>query len=128
VTREDEDGLLAGEFNGIPSRREQPNQRPRTYNGIQYSNRPDPQENRRGRTTLQETSSNQRRSPVQPMHLKIRIDTNNCINFNINFDLEFSKIKGRTDVQNSKNPLIKILVKKSMRQIASNSNVENTQA
>ena len=75
VTREDEDSLLAGEFNGIPSRREQPNQRPRTYNRIQYSNRPDPQENRRGRTTLQETSSNQRRSPVQPMHLKIRIDT-----------------------------------------------------
>ena len=75
VTREDEDGLLAGEFNGIPSRREQPNQRPRTYNRIQYSNRPDPQENSRGRTKLQETSSNQRRSPVQQMHLKIRIDT-----------------------------------------------------
>jgi hypothetical protein len=53
---------------------------------------------------------------------------NNCINFNINFNLEFSKIKDRTDVQNSKNPLIKILVKKSMKQIASNSNVENTQA
>ena len=62
------------------------------------------------------------------MHLKIRIDTNNIINFNINFDLEFSNIKDRTDVQNSKNPLIKILVKKSMRQIASNSKDENTQA
>jgi hypothetical protein len=49
------------------------------------------------------------------MHLKIRIDTSNCINFNINFDLEFSKIKDRTDIQNSKNPLIKILVKKSMK-------------
>jgi hypothetical protein len=47
---------------------------------------------------------------------------NNCINFNINFDLEFSKIKNRTDVQKSKNPLIKILVKKSMKQIASNLN------
>jgi hypothetical protein len=28
VTREDEDDLLAGEFNGIPSRKEQPNQWP----------------------------------------------------------------------------------------------------
>ena len=53
---------------------------------------------------------------------------NDCINFNINFGLEFSKIKDRTDVQNSKNPLIKVVVKKSMKQIASNSNVENTKA
>jgi hypothetical protein len=51
---------------------------------------------------------------------------NNCIN--LDFDLEFSKITDRTDVQNSKIPLIKILVKKSMKQIASNSNVDNTQA
>jgi hypothetical protein len=33
------------------------------------------EEERQGRTTLQETSSNQRRSPVRQMHLKIRIDT-----------------------------------------------------
>ena len=128
MTREDEDGLLAGEFNGIPSRREQPNQRPRTYNRIQYSNRPDPQENRRGRMTLQETSSNQRRSPVQPMHLKIQIDTTTASTSTNTSILNSQKIKDGTDVQNSKNPLIKILVKKSMKQIASNSNVENTQA
>jgi hypothetical protein len=69
---------LAGEFNGIPSRREQPNQRPRTYNQIQYFNRPDLEENCGGRMTLQETSSNQRRSPVQPKHLRIQIDTTNA--------------------------------------------------
>jgi hypothetical protein len=44
-------------------------------NRIQYSHRPDPHENRRGRMTLQETSSNQQRSPIQPMHLQIRINT-----------------------------------------------------
>jgi hypothetical protein len=31
-----------------------------------------------------------------------------------------------TNIQNPKNPLIQILVKKSMKLIASNSNVENT--
>jgi hypothetical protein len=41
---------------------------------------------------------------------------NNGINFNINFDLEFSKIKDGTNVQNSKNPLLKVLSKKSMKQ------------
>jgi hypothetical protein len=39
---------------------------------------------------------------------------NNCINFN---DLEFSKIKDRTNVQNSTNPLIKNLVKNLTNQI-----------
>jgi hypothetical protein len=46
----------------------------------------------------------------------------------MNFDLEFSKIKDGTDVQNSNDPLIKVLVKKLMKQIASNSKIENTQA
>jgi hypothetical protein len=126
VTREDEDGLLAGEFYGIPSRREQPNQWPRTYYQIQYSNRPDPQENSRGRMTLQETSSYQKSSSTNAFQNSNR--HNNYINFNINFDLEFSIIKDGTEVQISKNPLIKILVKKWMKQIASNSNVKNTQA
>jgi hypothetical protein len=51
----------------------------------------------------------------------------NCINFNFNFDLEFAKIKVRTNAQNSNysNPLIQILVKKLMKQIASNSIVKN---
>jgi glycerol-3-phosphate dehydrogenase len=46
--------------------------------------------------------------------------------FNINFDHEVSKIKDRTTAQSSRNPLIKILVKESMKQSASDSNVENT--
>jgi hypothetical protein len=53
---------------------------------------------------------------------------NNCIKFNINFDLEFSKIKNRINVQNSKNPLINCFAKEPMEQIASISNVENTYA
>jgi hypothetical protein len=40
------------------------------------------------------------------------------INFNINFDLEFSRINDVISVQNLMNPLIKSLVKKSMGQIA----------
>jgi hypothetical protein len=77
--------------------------------------------------TLQETSSNQRSSPVQPM----RFGHNSCINFNINFDLEFSKIKDRANVQNSKDPSVKIhdkKLQKPMEQIASDSNDENTHA
>jgi hypothetical protein len=124
VTREDEDGLLAGEFNGIPSRRDQPNQQPWTYNWIQYSNRPDNQENSRGRMKLQETSSNQRRIPVQPMHLKVPFYTKL---HQLPHKPRSWILKEGTDVQNSKNPLIDVLVKKSMKQIASNLNVENTQ-
>jgi hypothetical protein len=40
------------------------------------------------------------------------------------FNLEFSKVKDRTNVQNSKNPLIKNLVKMFMKQIASNLNAK----
>jgi hypothetical protein len=78
--------------------------------------------------TPQETFSNQLRVPVQQTHFEIQIDTTSASTSNINFDLEFSKIKDTTSVQNSRNPLIKILVKKSMRHIVSNSNVETTYA
>jgi hypothetical protein len=44
--------------------------------------------------TLQETSSNQRRTSESQNSYQ----HNNCINFNINLDLEFSKVKDRTDV------------------------------
>jgi hypothetical protein len=108
---EDEDGLLASEFNGILSRREQTNQRPRTYNRFLYFNRRDPQEKRRGRMTLQKTPQNS--EEVQSTNAPQNSNRhNNCLNFNINFDLKFSKIKDGTDVQNPKDPLIKILVKK----------------
>jgi hypothetical protein len=42
--------------------------------------------------------------------------------------LNSQKVKDRTNIQNSINPWIKILVKKSMKQIASYSKVENTHA
>jgi hypothetical protein len=79
-----------------------------TYNRIQYSNRPDLHENRGGRMTLQglgnilkpaKKSSSTNSSQNSNRH-------NNCINFNKNFDLEFSNIGDRADFQNSKNPSI----------------------
>ena len=53
---------------------------------------------------------------------------NNCINFNIDFDLGISKIKDRRSVQNPLNPLIKIFAIQLMKLMASHSNVEKTHA
>jgi hypothetical protein len=68
----DEESLLPGELNSIPSRRKQPNQRLRTYNQIQYSNRPKQQQKK---NDTARNISNQRRNSVQPMYFKIQIDT-----------------------------------------------------
>ena len=62
------------------------------------------------------------------MHLKIRIDTTIASTSTQTSILNSQKLRTEQMSKNSKNPLIKIVVKKSMKQIASNSNVENTQA
>ena len=41
-----------GEFNGVLGRREEPNQRPRTYDRIQYSNRPGLQKKSRKESSI----------------------------------------------------------------------------
>jgi hypothetical protein len=124
----DEDGLLGGEFDGIQSRREQPHQR--FEHAIESSILID--------LIFRETPEEEYDCKKHPQTSKKKSSSTNAfqnsnqhntfINFNINFDLEFSKNKDRTDIQNSKNPFIKILVQKPMKETASNSNVENTYA
>jgi hypothetical protein len=120
----DEDCFLAGEFNCIPNRREQPNQWLRTYNQIQYSNRlNNPHENSGGRMTLQEPSSNQQRSPVQPMFVSKFKSTQQLHKFrqrtNVQISEQMSKIKKSID-QNSCSTVTK--------QNSFHWNVENTYA
>jgi hypothetical protein len=56
--------------------------------------------------SFEETSSVQQRSPLQAMCLKFQKSNSGktCINFKIKYNLEISKIKDKTTVQNSKNP------------------------
>jgi hypothetical protein len=51
--------------------------------------------------TLQETSPNHQKRPVQQMSFEIEIDTSTftCINFNMNFSLQFLKSKDRISVR-----------------------------
>ena len=43
-----------GQFDGVPGRREQPKKCPRTYDRIQYSNRPDLQKKSRKQSSMSE--------------------------------------------------------------------------
>ena len=100
-----------GDFNGVPGRREQPNQWPRTYDCSQYSNRPDLQKKSRKKSSIVGTiikqvkklrSSNAFQNSKSTQHCD-----NNSINSNINLDLGFSEIKDKTTVPNPLNPSIK---------------------
>ena len=108
---------LQDEFNCIPGRREQPNQWPRTYDCIQYSNRPDVEKKSLKQSSIVKVwtgpSLNRRRrlstvSRGLATRFKTQNQYNNIINSNINLDLGFSEIKDKTTVPNPLNPSIKI--------------------
>ena len=117
-----------GEFNGVPGRREQPDQCSRTYSRIKYSNRPDLQKKSQKKSSIVGTiikPAKLRRD--QAMRVKIQNRHNYSIKSNINLNLGFSEIKDRISVPNPLNPSIKIFAEKSMKQsyqTASNLKVE----
>ena len=76
---------ILGDFNGVSGRREQPKQCPRTYNRIQYSNRPDLQKKSRKKSSFLIPSLNQHSGRNQATRLQIQNQYKNIINSNINF-------------------------------------------
>ena len=118
-----------GEFKGVPGRREQPNQWPRTYSCIQYSKRPDLQKKSRKKCSIVGTIIKlAKKHRDRAKRIKIQNRHNNSINSNINLDLGFSEIKDRITVPNPLKSSIKIFAEKSMNQTASNLNVESPSA
>jgi hypothetical protein len=106
----DEDGLLAGEFKGMPSLKEQLNQWLRTIESSILTD-----------LILRETTqwkNDTARNILKPVQCasKIKTTITSTSTYRI---LKFSKIKKRTNVQNS---LIQFFAE---NQIASNLNVEN---
>jgi len=82
---------IQDEFNGVPGRREQPYQWPRTYNRFQNSNRPEDQKKTK-KTTKEEQYHwnplmNQRSIRVRATSFKIQIDTIITINREIHLIL-----------------------------------------
>ena len=112
--RAEDVNFLAGEFNGIPGRREQPNRRFRTCDRIQYSNRSDLQRNRERRKILKEIFSNQRRSPIQPTCLKTPIDATNSSTSTKTSILNSQKLRTEQMSKIQENSSIKARVKKPM--------------
>jgi hypothetical protein len=122
--KKDDEGLLAGELNGIPSRREC--QTNGFVDAIESSTLTDlifrktAGQNDPARNIRKPAKESNFTNAFHNLYRRI-----NRINFDIDFDLEFSKIKYRTDAQNSRNLVMRILVEKSMKQIASHSNLIN---
>ena len=116
-----------GGFNSVSGQREHPNQWPRTYASIQYSNRGRPnlqKKSRKKSSNVGTISKPAKKSRDRAKHIKIQNPHNNSINSNINLDLGFSEINDRITVPNPLNPSTTVFAENSMNQIASNLNVK----